>query len=71
MVDRACSMNGSDEKCIQRFSQETWREKTIWKDNIKMDFKELVCEGVDCTHVVQDRVQQWTPVNTVTNLLVS
>jgi hypothetical protein len=36
-----------------------------------MDFKELVCEGVDCTHVVQDRVQQWTPVNTVTNLLVS
>jgi hypothetical protein len=28
-----------------------------WKDNIKMDFKEVACENVDWIHLDQDRVQ--------------
>jgi len=27
------------------------------KDNIKTNFKGIVCEGVDCIHMVQDRDQ--------------
>jgi len=45
------------QKCIQNFSWKMWREETTWrlrygwKDNIKMDLKEI-CEDVDWTHLL-------------------
>jgi hypothetical protein len=35
-----------------------------WEDNIKVDLKEIVCEGVDWIHVAQGRVHCWALVNT-------
>jgi hypothetical protein len=34
-----------------------------WKDNIKMDRRELGLEVVDWIHLAQDRDQCWTLVN--------
>jgi len=31
-----CSMHGRDEKCIQNFSQKTYREATTWKTYAQM-----------------------------------
>jgi hypothetical protein len=36
-------------------------------DNIKMDVKEIECEGVGCIHLLQDRDQWWDLVNTTVN----
>jgi len=40
------------------------------EDNIRMDLREIGCEGVDWIHLIQDRVQWWALVNTVMNLRV-
>jgi len=46
------------------------RSRHRWEDNIRMDLKEIGCEGVGWVHLVQDR-DQWRPlVNTVMNLRV-
>jgi hypothetical protein len=42
----------------------------IWIDNIKMDVREIWWEGVDWTHLAQDRDHWLAVVNTVTNLQV-
>jgi hypothetical protein len=39
-------------------------------DNIKIDLKEMECEGVDWFHLIQDRVQWRALVNTVMNIRV-
>jgi hypothetical protein len=31
------------------------RHKHKWEDNIKMDFRETVCTGMEWIHVAQDR----------------
>ena len=31
------------------------RPKRRWEDNIKMDIKEVGCEGMDCIGLAQDR----------------
>jgi hypothetical protein len=31
------------------------RSRPAWKDNIKVDIKEMECEGVDWIHLAQDR----------------
>jgi hypothetical protein len=41
-----------------------------WEDNIKMNFQLVVCEGMDCVGVVQDRDRWWALVNAVMNLRV-
>jgi hypothetical protein len=41
-----------------------------FKDNIKMDMREIRSEYVNWIHLAQDRVQWWAPVGMVTNLLV-
>jgi hypothetical protein len=44
------------------------RSRDRWEDNIRMDLKEIGCEGVGWVHLVQD-MDQWRPlVNTVMNL---
>jgi hypothetical protein len=41
-----------------------------WEDNIRIDLREIRCEGVDWPHLAQD-INQWRVlVNTVMNLWV-
>jgi hypothetical protein len=41
-----------------------------WKDNIKLDLREIVIDGVNWIRLAQDRVQWRAFVNTVMNLRV-
>jgi hypothetical protein len=46
------------------------RPRRRWKDNIKMDLKEIGWDGVDWFNIAQDRGQWRALVNTVLNLRV-
>jgi hypothetical protein len=46
------------------------RPRRRWVDNIKMDLREIGCDGVDWIDVVQDRDHWRALVNTVLNLRV-
>jgi hypothetical protein len=46
------------------------RPRRRWKDNIKMDLREIVFGDVDWIHWAQDRDRWRAFVNTVMNLLV-
>jgi len=46
------------------------RRRHRWEDNIRMDRREIVLEGVDWIHLTQDRYQWRVPVNAVMNLWV-
>ena len=41
-----------------------------WKDNIKMNVKETLEEGVDWINLVRDKGEWWTVVNAVMKLRV-
>jgi hypothetical protein len=44
------------------------RPKLRWEDNIKMDFQEVGCEGMDWIDLLQDRDRWWALVIAVLNL---
>jgi hypothetical protein len=46
------------------------RPRRRWKDNIKIDLREIGWEGVDWMHVAEDMDQLQALVNTVMNLRV-
>jgi hypothetical protein len=46
------------------------RPRRRWVDNIKMDLREIGCNGVDWIDLVRDRDQWRALVNTVMNLRV-
>jgi len=46
------------------------RPRHRWKDNIKMDFQELVFGGMDCIELGQDRYMWRALVNAVMNFRV-
>jgi len=46
------------------------RPKHRWKDNIKMDLKEVGCGGMDWIKLTQERDRWWARVNAVMILLV-
>jgi len=46
------------------------RPRCRWEDNIKVDFQEVGCEGMDWIVLVQDRDRWRALVNAVMNLLV-
>jgi len=46
------------------------RPRRRWEDNIKMDLKEVGCEGVDWIELAQDRDRWRELVNVVMNLQV-
>jgi hypothetical protein len=37
----------------------------MWRDNIKVGYKERRCEGVNWIHLAHEIVQWWAGVNTV------
>jgi len=59
--------------CIQHFGQKIWRtrrHRNKWKDNIRMDLREIGWKGVDWIHLTQDRNHWHALVNRVMNLWV-
>jgi hypothetical protein len=46
------------------------RPRRRWMDNIKMDLREIGCDGADWMDMAQDRDQWRALVNTVLNLRV-
>jgi len=46
------------------------RPRHRWEDNIKMDFQEVGCGGVDWIMLTHIRDRCWTMVNAVMNLWV-
>jgi hypothetical protein len=46
------------------------RHHNRWKDNIQIYFKATGCEGLNCTELVQYRVQWRDFLNTIMNFLV-
>jgi hypothetical protein len=44
------------------------RLRRRWEDNIKMDFQEVACGGMDWIVLGQDRDMWWALVNVVMNL---
>jgi hypothetical protein len=46
------------------------RRRRRWVDNIKMDLREIGCDGLDWIQLAQDRDQWRALVNTVMNLRV-
>jgi len=43
------------------------RSRSRWKDNIRMDLREVVWKCVDWVNLVQDRDHWWDLMNTVMN----
>jgi RNase P/RNase MRP subunit p29 len=46
------------------------RPRRRWKDNIKLDHREIVIDGANWIHLPQDRVRWRATVKTVMNLQV-
>jgi hypothetical protein len=46
------------------------RPRSRWVDNIKMDLREIGCNGMDWNDVAQDREQRRVLTNTAINLRV-
>ena len=44
------------------------RPRRRWEDNIKIDFQEVGCGGMDCIELAQDRDRWRAVVSTVMNL---
>jgi hypothetical protein len=47
------------------------RPRRRWVDNIKMVLRGMGCDGMDLSHLVQDRDQWRALVNTVMNIRVA
>jgi hypothetical protein len=62
LVGWVCSSDG-EEKCVRNFGEEIAQKAANWKiregdrDNIKMDLREIVCEGGKWMKLAQDFVQ--------------
>jgi hypothetical protein len=60
MIGEACSAHGGDDKCVQILVGKPERKRRHrrprhrWEDDIKMDIREIVLEGVDWTHLARD-----------------
>jgi hypothetical protein len=59
---------GQGAHCANRGLCVFLKPRRRWEDNIKMDLQEVICRGVDCIDLAQDR-DRW--VNAVMNLRVT
>jgi hypothetical protein len=75
-IGRSCSMHGGEAECILDFGEEARRKETTrrpqhrWKDNIKIDIREIRWGGMKWFHLAQDRDQWRALVNMAMNLQV-
>jgi hypothetical protein len=61
---------GKEKSLLQIHVGPLGRPRRRWKDNIKMDLKEIGTDGANWIRLAQDRVQWWAFVNKVMNLRV-
>ena len=60
-MGRICRKYGVMEKCKRCFGVETWGKRPLgrpirrWENDIKMDFQEVGCGGMDWIQLAQDR----------------
>ena len=70
----ACSKYGGEKRHIRVGKPEgkrpLGRPRCRWKDNIKMDLKEVVWEGMDWIKLAQDRDSWQAHVNVLMNLRI-
>jgi hypothetical protein len=72
----ACSTNGQKRNAYRILVGEPEGKRPLgrlrrrWVDNIKMDFREIGWDGLDCIDTTQDRDKWRALVNTVLNLRV-
>jgi hypothetical protein len=72
----ACSTNGEKRNAYRILvgmpegKRPPGRHRLRWEDNIRMNFREIGCGGIDWIDLAQDRDQWRTLVNTVMNLRV-
>jgi len=76
-MGRACSMYGGEERHIYRVlvgkperRRPLGRSRYRWEDNVKMDFQEVGCGGMDWIELAQVRDRWRSLVNAVVNLRV-
>jgi hypothetical protein len=75
-MGRACSTNGGEAECIKdiggnaRRKETTGKTRRRWVDNIKMDLREIVWDGMNWIDLAQTMDQWRALVNTVINLRV-
>jgi hypothetical protein len=76
-MGRACSTNGKNRNAYRILvgkpegKRPLRRPRRRWKDNIKMDLREIGWGGVDWIDLARDRDHWRALVNTVMNLRVS
>jgi hypothetical protein len=73
-MDGECSTYGGEERRIQSLVGKPERRRLLgkpmrrWEDNIKVDLKEVGCEGMDWIDLAQDRIRWRAVVYAVMNL---
>jgi len=70
-MGEACGTYGGERRCVQGFDGKTWRKVAAWKDSIKVDFKEIGCEGVNWIRLAPDRNKRRDLLNTAMYLRVA
>jgi len=77
VVGGACSTWGEGSRGVERVlvlkpkgKRPLGRPRLRWEDNIKMDFQEAGCEGMDWMDLAQDRDRWRALVHAVLNLRV-
>jgi hypothetical protein len=72
-MGRACSTNGEKRNAYRKPEGKgpLGRPRRRWVDTIKMDVREIECDGIDGIDLAQDRDQRRALVITVMNLRVS
>jgi len=73
-VDRVARIG--EMRNLENFSWKTWKEKSLrsprtrWEDNIRVDLREIGCEGMDLILQAKYRGQLLALVNMVMNISV-